>query len=260
MSVISARHKRIDFNSDIGESFGSYKMGLDEEVISCISSANIACGFHAGDPGWMRHTVELAERHGVGIGAHPAFPDLRGFGRRNMQVDPQEARDDVVYQIGALTAFTKDKQLQHVKPHGAMYSMAVNDEHLARALCEAILEVDSDLILIALSGSRWVEIAEEMGLRVAHEVFADRALMSDGTLAPRSQPGAVLHDPKLIAERSLQMAADGVVEAVDGTQVEVRADSICLHGDTPGAVEMARQVRSALETAGVEIVPLKELV
>lgn len=177
-----------------------------------------------------------------------------------MHIDPQEVRDDVVYQIGALTAFTRDKKLQHVKPHGAMYNMAVADEKLARAICEAILSVDPDLILLALSGSRWVEIAEEMGLRVAREVFADRALMPDGTLAPRSQPGAVLHDPKQIAERSLRMATEGVIEAVDGSQVEVRADSICLHGDTPGAVEMARRVRSALEADGIEITPLKDLV
>ncbi len=251
---------RIDFNSDVGESFGSYKMGLDEDVIGCVTSANIACGFHAGDPGWMRRTVQLAESHGVGIGAHPAFPDLRGFGRRNMSVDPAEARDDVVYQIGALTAFTSAKRLQHVKPHGAMYNMAVRDEPLARAICEAILEVDPSLILLALSGSRWVEIAEEMGLRVAREVFADRALMPDGTLAPRSQPGAVLHDPEAIAERSLRMVTEGVIEAVDGSEVEVRADSICLHGDTPGAVEMARAVRGALQDAGVRVEPLRELV
>jgi UPF0271 protein len=259
MSTASTQ-SRVDFNSDIGESFGSYKMGLDEEVIGCISSANIACGFHAGDPGWMRHTVGLAEKNGVGIGAHPAFPDLRGFGRRNMVVDPQEARDDVVYQIGALTAFTKGKRLQHVKPHGAMYNMAVKDEVLARAICAAILEVDQRLILLALSGSRWVEIAEEMGLRVAREVFADRALMPDGTLAPRSEPGAVLHDTDQIAERTLRMVTEGTVEAVDGSEVEVVADSICLHGDTPGAVAMARAVRDTLEGAGVEVVPLKELV
>lgn len=251
---------RVDFNSDIGESFGSYKMGLDEEVIGCISSANIACGFHAGDPGWMRHTVGLAEKNGVGIGAHPAFPDLRGFGRRNMVVDPQEARDDVVYQIGALTAFTRGKRLQHVKPHGAMYNMAVKDEVLARAICEAILEVDQQLILLALSGSRWIEIAEEMGLRVAREVFADRALMPDGTLAPRSRPGAVLHDADQIAERTLRMVTEGTVEAVDGSEVQVVADSICLHGDTPGAVAMARAVRDTLEGAGVQVVPLEELV
>ena len=251
---------RVDFNSDIGESFGSYKMGLDEEVIGCISSANIACGFHAGDPGWMRHTVGLAEKNGVGIGAHPAFPDLRGFGRRNMVVDPQEARDDVVYQIGALTAFTRGKRLQHVKPHGAMYNMAVKDEALARAICEAILEVDQRLILLALSGSRWIEIAEEMGLRVAREVFADRALMPDGALAPRSRPGAVLHDANQIAERTLRMVTEGTVEAVDGSEVEVVADSICLHGDTPGAVAMARAVRDTLEGAGVQVVPLEELV
>ena len=209
---------------------------------------------------WMKHTVELAEKHGVGVGAHPAFPDLRGFGRRDMAIQPDEVHSDVVYQIGALTAFTSDKRLQHVKPHGAMYNRAVNDEPLARAICRAVLDVDRDLILLALSGSRWVEIAEEMGLRVAREVFADRALMPDGTLVPRSQPGAVLHDPEMIAKRTLRMVTEGVVEAVGGEMVEVQADSVCLHGDTPGAVEMARRVRGALEGAGVEIVPRRELV
>ena len=253
-------HHRVDFNCDMGESFGPYKMGLDEEMIGLISSANVACGFHAGDPVWMHRTVGLAEAGGVAVGAHPAFPDLRGFGRRNMNASPEEVRCDVVYQVGALTAFTNEKRLQHVKPHGAMYNMAVGDEDLARAICAAILEVDPRLILLALSGSRWVEIAREMGVRVAREVFADRALMPDGTLAPRSRPGAVLSDPAEIAERSVRMVTEGRVAAVDGSEVEVTAESICMHGDTPGAVAMARSVRNELEAAGVVVTPLGELV
>ena len=180
---------KIDLNCDMGESFGMYKMGLDEEVIEYISSASIACGFHAGDPGWMRHTVELAETHGVAIGAHPSYPDLVGFGRRNMSVTPEEAKADIVYQVGALQAFTKSKRLQHVKPHGAMYNQAVDDEELARAICESVREVDPEMIVIALAGSRWVEVAHEMGVRVGREIFADRALNPDGTLVSQVEAG-----------------------------------------------------------------------
>ena len=181
----------IDLNCDMGESFGMHKMGFDEEVIKFISSANIACGFHAGDPIWMKRTVEMAEENSVGVGAHPSFPDLNGFGRRSMDLSAEEVKTDMIYQIGALKAFTKNNKLQHVKPHGALYNQAVNDEALARSICEAVLEVDSDMILVALSGSKWVEIANEMGLKVAREIFADRALNNDGTLVSRSQPGAV---------------------------------------------------------------------
>ena len=251
---------RIDINCDMGESFGIYKMGLDEEVIKHVSSASIACGFHAGDPMWMRHTVKLAEDHGVAVGAHPSFPDLVGFGRRTMSVEPEEAKADLVYQIGALQAFTSDKRLQHVKPHGAMYNQAVNDEALARAICEALLETDRELALLALSGSRWVAIAQDMGLRVAREVFADRALNADGTLVSRSTPGSVLHDVDEVADRSVQMVVRGVATAVTGEEIKVEADSICIHGDTPGAVEMAMSVRQRLEAAGVEIVPLGRIV
>lgn len=251
---------RIDFNCDMGESFGMYKMGYDEEVIKYITSANIACGFHAGDPMWMRHTVRLAEEHGAAIGAHPSFPDLNGFGRRNMAATPEEVRNDVTYQVGALTAFTKEKKLQHVKPHGAMYNMAVNDEGLATAICEAILEIDSNLILLALSGSQWVKIAEDMGLRVAREIFADRALNPDGTLVSRSKPGSVIHDINEVVERSLKMVTEGKATAINGDEVEVQADSLCLHGDTPGAVEMAQALKKELEAAGVEIVPVGRLV
>lgn len=250
----------IDFNCDMGESFGMYKMGLDEEVIKYITSANIACGFHAGDPTWMRATVDLAEERGVAIGAHPSFPDLAGFGRRNMIVSPEEARNDVIYQMGALQAFTRTGRLQHVKPHGAMYNMAVDDETLARAICEAALEVDENVVLLALAGSAWIGIARDMGLRVGREIFADRALNPDGTLVSRSQPGSVIHETSEVVERSLRMVTEGRATAINGDVIEVEADSLCLHGDTPGAVEMAKELKRGLEAEGVSIRPLGELV
>ena len=250
---------KIDFNCDMGESFGMYKMGFDEEVIKHITSANIACGFHAGDPMWMRHTVNLAQRHDVAIGAHPSFPDLNGFGRRNMVVSAEEAKNDVTYQVGALQAFTADKRLQHVKPHGAMYNMAVNDESLAQAICESILEINPDMILVALAGSRWLDIAEDMGLKVAREIFADRALNADGTLVSRSQPGSVIHDTAEVVERSLRMVTEGKATAITGEHIDVQADSLCLHGDTPGAVEMAASLKRELEAADVEILPLARI-
>jgi UPF0271 protein len=251
---------KIDLNCDMGESFGMYKMGLDEEVIKYISSANIACGFHAGDPTWMRHTVRLAEESDVAIGAHTSFPDLVGFGRRNIEVSPDEAKTDVIYQIGALQAFTKAKKLQHVKPHGAMYNRAVVDEDLARAICEALLEVDSKLVLVALAGSRWVEVAQDMGLRVAREIFADRALNADGTLVSRSKDGSVLHDVDEVAERSLRMVKDGKATAINGDIIEVEAESLCIHGDTPGAVEMAKVLRRELDAEGIAVTPAGLLV
>ena len=207
---------RFDFNCDMGESFGAWTMGLDAEVIRFVTSANIACGFHAGDPATMRRTVRLAEAHGVGIGAHPGFPDLQGFGRRNLAATPDEVRDDLVYQIGALTAFTRAKKLQHVKPHGALYNMAVPGGDLARAIGEAVLEADPSLILVVLAGSTWADQAERMGLRVAREAFADRALMPDGTLVPRSKPGAVIHDTSQVIERSLRLATEKTVVAIIG--------------------------------------------
>ena len=251
---------RIDFNCDMGESFGSYKLGQDEEVIKYITSANVACGFHAGDPQWMRHTVKLAEEHGVAVGAHPSFPDLQGFGRRNMLLTSAEAKDDVMYQIGALKAFTRDHRLQHVKPHGAMYNMAVDGGDLAKAINEAVLEIDPGMVLIVLAGSPWAGVAREMGLRVATEAFADRALNPDGTLVSRSKPGSVIHDLDEVVERSLKMVTEGRATAITGEEVEVQADTLCLHGDTPGAVEMARAVRNGLRDAGVEIVRLNEMV
>ena len=250
---------KIDLNCDMGESFGAYKLGQDEEVIKYITSANVACGFHASDPTWMRWTVQLAEEHGVAIGAHPSFPDLQGFGRRNMVVSPEEAKNDVVYQIGALAAFTKSKRLQHVKPHGAMYNMAAEGGDLARAICEAVLEVDPQMILVVLTGTPWAGLAAEMGLRVALEAFADRALNPDGTLVPRSRPGSVIHDPEELVERSIKMITEGKATAISGEEIPVRADTLCLHGDTPGAVQLAADLRSKLEAAGVEIAPLSKL-
>jgi len=255
----AATHPRIDFNCDMGESFGAYTLGLDDQIITSITSANIACGFHAGDPGWMRRTVALAERHGVGVGAHPGFPDLRGFGRRNLAASPREVRDDLVYQIGALTAFTRDKRLQHVKPHGALYNMAVENDALATAICEAVVEVDPRMILVVLAGSRWVTIADRLGLRAAREVFADRAFNADGTLVPRSKPGSVLHDPHEVIDRSLRLVTEGQVVAITGEIIELQADTICLHGDTPGSVELAAALKSSFEHAGVDLVPMSRL-
>jgi UPF0271 protein len=251
---------RIDFNCDMGESFGAYEMGQDQEIIKYITSANIACGFHAGDPNWMRRTVKLAEEHGVAIGAHPSFPDLPGFGRRNMSVAPGEAKNDIIYQMGALTAFTRAGKLQHVKPHGAMYNMAVRDEALARAICEAVLEVDPGIILVALAGSPWIDIARGMGLRVAREAFADRAVNADGTLVPRSKPGSVIEDVDEVARRSVKMVTEGKVTAITGEEIALSADTLCLHGDTPNSIDLASSIRAALKAEGVQIVPLSQVV
>ncbi len=247
---------RIDFNCDMGEGFGAWRLGEDDRIIGCVTSANIACGFHAGDPGWMRATVRIAEAAGAGIGAHPGFPDLRGFGRRNLSASPAEVKDDVVYQIGALTAFTRAKRLQHVKPHGALYNMAVGSRDLARAICEAVLETDPGMLLVVLAESTWVEIATEMGVRVAREVFADRAFNADGTLVSRTRPGAVIHDTQAVVERSLRMVTEGCVQAITGEDVALRADTICLHGDTPGAVQLAEALKSAFTRADIRLVPM----
>ena len=251
---------RIDFNCDMGESFGAYSLGRDAEIIKHITSANIACGFHGGDPQVMRRTVRLAEAHGVGIGAHPSFPDLQGFGRRNMSLAPDEVRNDIIYQVGALTAFTTARRLQHVKPHGALYNMAVAGGDMARAICEAVLEIDRSLILLVLAGSAFARIAREMGLRVAREAFADRAVNADGTLVPRSQPGAVIRDIDAVAERVVRIAIDGTAEAITGETIPMEADTICLHGDTPGAVTLASEIKARLQREGVQLARLDQLV
>ena len=250
--------KQVDLNCDLGESFGNYTCGLDAEVIPHISSANVACGFHASDPLVMMKTVALAKRYGVSVGAHPGYPDLVGFGRRNMTVSPVELKAMVQYQIGALQAFCKAQgvALRHVKPHGAMYNMAAKDRKLADAICEAIGEVDSSLILLGLSGSQMLEAAKESGLPWASEVFADRAYEDDGSLTPRALPGSVITDEEKAIARVLQMVQEGTVTARSGKTIPIQADSICLHGDGVKAVEFARRIRAELTAAGVEIVPL----
>jgi UPF0271 protein len=250
----------IDFNADIGESFAGYKLGFDEEIVKHITSANIATGFHAGDPDWMAKTVALAEKHGVGVGAHPAYPDLSGFGRREMGLTPAEIHNIVKYQVGALSAFTSDHRLQHVKPHGALYNRAAREADVARAIVEAVKAVDKDLIHVVLAGSVWEDVARKAGVRVARECYADRAVTPDGKLVPRSQPGAVVHDEAEVVARSRKLATEGRVVAVDGTEIDFTADSICLHGDTAGAVELAAAVRKELASAGVRIKRMSEIV
>ncbi len=253
---------KVDLNSDLGESFGRYKLGLDEEVMKYITSANVATGWHAGDPLVMRKTVRLAKEKGVAVGAHPGYPDLLGFGRRYMKLSKEEARNYLLYQIGALHAFAKAEglELQHVKPHGALYNALVKEDELARAVIKGIADFDKNLIFVTLSGSRVAEIAEEMGVKVAHEVFADRAYNPDGTLVPRSKPGAVIENREEIVERVVSMIKDGGVRTIDGEWVELKVDTICVHGDNPRAVEIAAHVRKALEGEGVKVVPMREIV
>lgn len=252
---------KIDLNSDVGESFGVYRLGVDEELIPFISSANIACGFHAGDPSVMRHTVSLAKKYGVAVGAHPGFPDLMGFGRRNMDLSANEIRDCVVYQIGALQAFAAmaGLKLQHVKAHGALYNMGVQRVDIYEAIAEAMARIDKALILVVICGpgqKELEEIGKKYGLRVAFEAFADRGYNPDGTLVSRKQPGAVLGDPQAVSARILKLVKEGRVTAGDGSEIELRADTICLHGDNPVALSLARAIRKSCAAAGVEIAPL----
>ncbi len=251
--------RAIDFNADIGESFAGYKMGLDEEIVKHITSANIATGFHAGDPDWMARTVALAEECSVGIGAHPAYPDLVGFGRRDMDLTSDEISNAVTYQVGALTAFTKTKHLQHVKPHGALYNRAVRDTDVAAAIVRAVKNIDPEIIHVVLAGSVWEDVARNEDAIVARECYADRAVTPEGRLVPRSQPGAVIHDADEVVARSLKLAAEGKATASDGSEIDFAADTICLHGDTPGAVELAASVKKKLADAGIDIKPMAEL-
>lgn len=253
--------QRIDLNADLGEGFGVYALGDDDALLACITSANIACGFHAGDPATMARTAAVAGGLGVALGAHPGLPDLAGFGRREMAVPPADVRNLVAYQIGALAAFAArgGRRLQHVKPHGALYAMAEREQAVADAITQAVRDFDWGLILVGQSGGRLAGAGQAMGLRVAHEVFADRAYLPDGTLMPRSQAGAVLHDPAAIAARAVRLAREGVVLAADGARLMLVADTLCLHGDTPGAAALARAVRDALESEGVIVRALGEL-
>lgn len=251
---------RIDLNSDLGESFGNYTIGMDAEVISRVSSVNIACGWHAGDPNVMAETVKMAVEKGVGIGCHPGFPDLMGFGRRVMQVSDTELKNYVKYQIGALKAFVDSEGgvLQHVKPHGAMYNMAAKDEKMAWAIARAVYEVDKNLILMGLSGSKMLTCAESMGLKTASEVFADRAYQKDGTLVPRSQPGAVIHDTQAAINQVVEMVKSGTAKAITGETIHIKAESICVHGDNAKALEFVDAIRKRLQSEGIEIKPLIE--
>lgn len=253
---------KIDLNCDMGESFGNYKIGMDAEVTAHISSANVACGFHASDPVVMEQTVAACKKAGVAVGAHPGFPDLVGFGRRNMKVSAKELKAMVIYQIGALQAFCKAEgvPLQHVKPHGAMYNMAGKDPVIADAICEGIREVDPSLILLGLSGSELIEAAKRAGIPYAREVFADRAYEEDGSLVARSKEGAVITDEDEAIRRVISMVKEHKVTAITGKEIEVVPDSICLHGDNPKAVLFSQKIRAALEQEGVLVAPMKEVI
>ena len=251
----------IDLNSDMGESYGAYSIGADEEVLRWVTSANVACGWHGGDPAVMRRTVRRAKELGVRVGAHPSYPDLLGFGRRVMQITRQEARDYILYQIGALRAFAEALQvkLQHVKPHGAIYNVAVKDRELSLGIAEGVADAGGGLILVGLPGSELVKAGQEAGLRVAREAFGDRAYNEDGTLVSRKIVGSLITDPDTVAERVLGFTR-GTVKAITGREIRVEAETICLHGDTPGAAAIARRVRERLEAAGIAPRPLGEFV
>jgi UPF0271 protein len=246
---------RIDLNADVGESFGAYSIGDDEALMNSVTSASVAAGFHAGDPAVLRKTIRLAKAHGVAIGAHPGFPDLVGFGRRELSVTSQEAEDLVLYQIAAVAgvAIAEGIRLQHVKPHGALFNMAVKSARLAEAIVRAVVAFDRSLILFGLPGSEILNAGRAAGLRVAAEVFADRAYEPDGSLTPRSRPESVVRDPTIVVSRAVRMIAERSVAAVDGTTLPVEADTICVHSDTPGSGNLASQLRAALKAAGVDV-------
>jgi len=247
----------IDINSDLGEGFGAWSMGDDAAMLDIVTSANIACGFHAGDPAGILRTVKAAAEKNVTIGAHVSYPDKVGFGRRNMDVASDELTADVIYQIGALQGLARaaGTSVRYVKPHGALYNTIAHDRRQALAVIKAIRAIDPTLVLVALAGSTLIELARSEGLTCIAEAFADRAYTPQGTLVSRREPGAVLHDPELVARRMLRLVQDGTLEAIDGSQVRVDADSICVHGDSPSAVEMARELRRVLEQADVSLLP-----
>jgi UPF0271 protein len=246
---------RIDLNCDMGESYGAWHMGCDEAILEFVTSANIACGFHAGDPGIMRKTVALAAAKGVAVGAHPAFPDIQGFGRRNIAVKPQDMYDMVVYQLGALAGFASAAgvKLAHFKAHGAMYNMAAKDPALADAITRAAWDVDRSIVSYALAGSELVAAAERIGLPYACEVFADRTYQDDGQLTPRTQPDAMIEDIERSVAQVKRMVLEGKVRSTRGVDVTVRADTLCVHGDQPGALAFARRIREELARAGVDV-------
>lgn len=251
---------KVDLNCDMGESFGVYRMGNDEAIMDYITSANIACGFHAGDPATMRKTVQLALEKNVGIGAHPGLQDLVGFGRRNISLSPQEAYDLVVYQIGALAGFVQAEggKMQHVKAHGALYNMAAQNAGLSEAIAEAVYKIDPELILFGLSGSELVKAGEKIGLRTAGEVFSDRTYQADGSLTPRSQPNALITDTATALEQVIRMVKQQKVMSVQQQEIQITADTICIHGDGATALDFASAISSSLAAAGIDIIKVEE--
>lgn len=247
--------KKIDLNCDMGESYGAWKMGADAEVMAFITSANIACGFHAGDPATIRQTVRLAVDRGVAVGAHPSLPDLMGFGRRAMRISPQEMYDLIIYQAGAVEAFARvaGARLHHVKCHGALYNMAANDEALSEAMVRAVKDLGSGVMLYVLSRSKSFQIGKKAGLPVLGEVFADRGYSDDGSLAPRDQPGGLIEDAAASVKQVLAMIEEGYVTSLSGKRVPVAADTLCLHGDQPGAVTFAQVLRKVFSEKGIAV-------
>lgn len=245
----------VDLNCDLGESFGAYRMGSDEQILPFVTSANIACGFHAGDPGVMRKTMQLCLQYNVAIGAHPGLPDLAGFGRRNMAVSAEEVYDMVVYQMGALQAFVQAEggTLHHVKPHGALYNMAATDTKLAEAIAEAVYKVNPEALLYGLAGSELINAANRLSLGAANEVFADRTYQQDGTLTSRRLPDALISDPDKAASQVLRMVQEGKVQSQQGADVGIQADTICIHGDGPHALAFARHIRDTLQREGIAL-------
>jgi UPF0271 protein len=252
---------RVDLNSDLGESFGRYTLGMDDKIIPLITSANVACGYHASDPVVMDKTIKMAKEAGIRVGAHPGFPDLMGFGRRNMTIAPEEAKAYTLYQLGALDAFCKAHgvTMQHVKPHGAFYNMAAKDYELSKAICEAIASYDSNLIVMALCGGELLHAAKDLGLRAASEVFADRGYEEDGTLVNRRKEGAMITDEDVAIARVIRMIKEGKVTAVTGKDIDIQADSVCVHGDGAKALAFVEKIRAALTQEGIEICSLDKI-
>ena len=252
--------RRIDLNCDMGEGFGAYHMGDDLAILDYVTSANIACGFHAGDPATMHQTVEAALAKGVAVGAHPGLPDLQGFGRRTMALTPREAYDIVVYQVGALAGFTQalGGRLSHVKAHGALYNMAAKDFSLSEAIARAVHDIDRDLVLFGLAGSETIRAAQSVGLRAAGEVFADRTYQDDGSLTPRGRPNAMIEDLDAAVAQVKRMVNEGVVRSTCGNDVRVQADTLCIHGDQPGALAFVQRIRAELERDGIAVAALRD--
>ncbi|QCR32803.1 LamB/YcsF family protein [Lysinibacillus sp. SGAir0095] len=251
---------RVDLNCDFGESFGRYRLGEKEEILKYVTSVNIACGFHAGDPTVMRETVQLAIRNGVRIGAHPGLPDLNGFGRREMNITPQEAYDMVVYQVGALQGFltTFNETMQHVKPHGALYNMAAKNPALAEAIAQAVYDISPSLVLFGLAGSELTKAGGKIGIQTAHEVFADRTYQQDGTLTPRRQLNALITDNEQARNQVVKMVKEGSVMSLQQIEVPLQADTVCIHGDGEHAIEFARNIKAVLREQEIAVRAIRE--